>query len=148
MTPQPPSQLRSERDPSAGRRSRSAPRSVARARGGRRLLCRLTALHPERALSLARVQHLAQELPDIDFTLEDRPDIDVIWACGYERGNPAQIRLLRAHHPHTLLLVTAKEHEDLWTDEVRAAGADSALSWPIDLERLNRLLHRRRLQRA
>lgn len=120
--------------------------SHKRARSERRLTCRLTTLHPERALSLALVQHLSQELPDIDFTLADRPGIDVIWACGYERGNPAHIRVLRAHHPHTLLLVTAKGPEDLWSAEARAAGADSTLSWPVDLGRLARALHRHRLQ--
>ena len=126
-----------------------APRPAeARSRLCRRLTCRLTTLHPERALSLALVQLLSEELPDIDFTLEDRPDIDVVWACGYERGNSAQIRGLRARHPQPLLLVTAKEPADLWSAEVCAAGADSALSWPMDLGRLSRVLHRRRLSRG
>jgi hypothetical protein len=114
----------------------------------KRVTCRLTTLHPERALSRALVQHLADELPDIDFTLEDRPGIDVVWACGYERGNSAQIRGLRARHPQPLLLVTAKEPTDLWSAEVRAAGADSALSWPLDLGSLSRVLHGRRFSRG
>ncbi len=142
MTPPRPPQLDTDRlakEPAAAARPSSR---------RRRLTCRLTTLHPERALALALMQHLSEELPDIDFTLEDRPGIDVVWACGYERGNSAQIRSLRAHHPRTLLLVTAKEPEDLWSAEVRAAGADSALSWPVDLGRLSRLLHRRRLQRG
>ncbi len=127
-------------DPSAGaRRPRQRPE--------RRLTCRLTTLHPERALSLALVQHMAEELPDIEFTLEDRAEIDVVWVCGYERGNPDAIRQLRARHPLTVLLVTAKESAELWSGEVRDAGADSALSWPVDLGRLSRALHRPRLQR-
>src|SRR6185503_4028041 len=56
-------------------------------RSGRALTCLLTPLHSERALSLALLQHLSQELPDLAFTLEDRAGIDVLWVCGYDRGN-------------------------------------------------------------
>jgi hypothetical protein len=117
----------------------SAPRPTSRS--GRRL-CQLRPLHPERALALALVKHLGAELPEIEFTLEDRPEADVVWVCGYERGNPAPIRVLRARHPETLLLVTGKEASELWSDEVRAAGADRALSWPLDLGRLRHALRR------
>mgnify|MGYP007067073887 CR=1 FL=1 len=63
---------------------------------GRGPLCLLTTLHPERALSRALVQHLAEEMPDLRFTLEEGPAIDVLWVCGYERGNGSLIRALRA----------------------------------------------------
>jgi hypothetical protein len=113
------------------------------------LTCLLTPLHSERALSLALLQHLSQELPDLDFTLEDRGDLDVLWVCGYERGNADLIRSLREHHPLALLLVTAREPEELWSAEARAAGADLALAWPVDIARLGQMLRRRsRLRRA
>jgi hypothetical protein len=113
------------------------------------LTCLLTPLHSERALSLALLQHLAQELPDLDFTLEDRGAVDVLWVCGYERGNSVLVRSLREHHPLALLLVTAREPEDLWSAEVLEAGADLALSLPLDIARLGQLLRRRcRLRRA
>jgi hypothetical protein len=111
--------------------------------------CLLTPLHSERALSLALLQHLAEELPDLDFTLEDRGDADVLWVCGYERGNAELIQGLRLHHPWALLLVTAREPEELWSDEVLRAGADLALAWPVDLARLGQLLRQRsHLQRS
>jgi len=113
----------------------------------RRLTCRLTTLHPERALSRALVQHLSGELSDIEFTLEDRPEVDVVWMCGYERGNANAIRQLRARHPMTLLLVTGKEPAEIWSHEVHEAGADSALAWPVELGRLSRALHRPRARR-
>lgn len=124
---------------------RDAPR---KRRGGRgRLVCRLTSLHPERALAFALVQHLSQELPGIEFTLEDRRAPDVVWVCGYERGNASAIRLLRLRHPRALVLVTGRESAELWADEVRAAGADRALAWPLDLGSLERALHGPRLRR-
>ena len=122
---------------------------LRRTRAGRRLTCLLTPLHSERALSLPLLQHLAQELPDLDFTLEERDAIDVLWVCGYERGNAALIHGLRERHPLALLLVTAREPEELWSAEVQHAGADLALAWPVDLARLSQLLRRRsRLRRA
>jgi 1,6-anhydro-N-acetylmuramate kinase len=122
-----------------------SPRSRGGIEGG--LTCLLTTLHPERALSLALVQHLAEEMPGIAFTLEDGPSIDVVWVCGYERGNPALIRRLRASHPLAVVVATAKEPEELWSGEVLAAGADSALTWPVDYAHLGRILRRRALQR-
>ena len=123
-----------------------------RARGelDRGLICLLTTLHPERALSLALVQHLAEEMPDIEFTLDEpsvASSVEVVWLCGYERGAPRVVRELRARHPAAVLVVTAKEPQELWADEVLAAGADSALSWPLEFARLSRVLHRRTLQR-
>jgi hypothetical protein len=105
--------------------------------------CHVTTLHPERGLARALVQHLAQELPDVEFTLDERPDVDAVWVCGYDLGSGARIAALRARHPHALLIVTAKGPEDEWSAEVLAAGADHALSWPLDLERLSQLLRRR-----
>lgn len=110
--------------------------------------CLVTTLHPERALALALVKHLAQELPDVDFTLEERPDVGAVWVCGYDPGNGERIAGLRARHPHALLIVTAKVPEDSWSAEVLAAGADHALSWPLDLAKLSRLLRRPPLQRG
>jgi hypothetical protein len=118
-----------------------------RVEDGRPRLCLLTTLHPERGLSLALVKHLTEEVPGILFTLEDRAGVDVVWVCGYEHGNAATIRALRAAHPENLLIVTGKEPEDLWAPEVLAAGADSALSWPLDVSRLGQVLRHRPLQR-
>jgi hypothetical protein len=105
--------------------------------------CLLTPLHSERSLSLALLQHLAEELPDLDFTLEDQGEVDVLWVCGYERGNSELIRGLREHHPLALLLVTAREPEELWSAEVRAAGADVTLGWPMEVARVGRVIRRR-----
>jgi hypothetical protein len=110
--------------------------------------CLVTTLHPERGLALALVQHLAQELPDVEFTLDERAGLDAVWVCGYDAGNGERIAALRARHPHALLIVTAKGPEDAWRDEVLAAGADHALAWPLDLDRLSRLLRRGVLQRG
>ncbi len=111
--------------------------------GRARMICRLTTLHPERGLSRAVVQHLAQEMPDIDFCMSHRPDADVIWLLGYELGAGAVIRALRAEHPHALILVTMRGPVERWGHEVRAAGADLACGWPIPYVRLSQLLHRR-----
>ena len=129
--------------------SRSHTQHVAHAGAAHGPTCLLTPLHSERALSLALLQHLSGELPDLDFTLEDRGEIDALWVCGYESGNPDLIRSLRKRHPLALLLVTAREPEEPWADEVVRAGADLALAWPVDLDRLGQVLRRRaRLRRA
>lgn len=109
--------------------------------------CLLAPLHPERALSLALVQHLSDELPDVDFTLVECAEVDILWVCGYERGHAEMIRALRLRHPSANLLVTAKAPQELWSDEVLGAGADDVLSWPADLESLARALRRRPLLR-
>lgn len=124
----------------------SSPQAPATTRG---LTCLLAPLHSERALSLALIQHLSQELPDLHFTLEGRGSIDVLWVCGYESGNADLVRSLRERHPLALLLVTAREPEELWSSEVLQAGADLALAWPVDLAQLGHVLRRRRrLHRA
>src|SRR5262245_43868806 len=120
---------------------RPQPRSLARP------CCLVAALRPERGLGHALAQHLASELPDLDFTLDDRPGVDALWLCGYERGHAALVRAWRARHPTAILLVTGREPAAAWAGEVLAAGADHALSWPVDLGRLGRLLHARRLVR-
>jgi len=113
----------------------------ARARGfaARRRSCLLVPAHPERALSLALVQHIGDELPGLDLALEcERPD--VVWICGYERGHAGRIREFRRRHPRAVLVVTARGPEEAWTPEVLAAGADAALAWPADRTRLARIL--------
>lgn len=125
-----------------------APRGAPSRLAGSRLVCLLTTVHPERALSRALVQHLTQEMPDIHFTLEGEGDsADVVWLCGYEAGRQHQVQELRLRHPGAVLVVTAKEPEELWSDEVLEGGADCALAWPLDYRRLSEALHRRIVQR-
>jgi hypothetical protein len=106
-----------------------------------RPLCFLKPLHSERALGRALAQHLAGELPDVAFTLEESLDADALWVCGYEAGHATLIRRLRARHPAATLLVTSKEPIEAWADEAFSAGADHALRWPTDLVHLGRLLN-------
>ena len=109
--------------------------------------CLIAPVRSSRGLGHALTQHLASELPGLDFALTDRPGIDAVWLCGYERGHAALVRAWRARHPLAILLVTGREPAETWAEEVHAAGADHALSWPVDLLRLARLLHARRLER-
>ena len=103
-----------------------------RRRRGRRLECLLTTVHPERALSNALAQHLAEEMPDIDFTLDPgRPDPDVVWK-------------LRLRHANAFLVVTGRGPIEHWADGVREAGADYACGWPVPVGELVRILHRTR----
>ena len=113
----------------------------------RRITCLLTTLHSERSLSLALAQHLVAEMPEIDFTLESRARVDVVWVCGYERGAQWLVRDLHALHPRAVVVVTGKGNEESWAPEVLAAGADYALSWPLQFDRLSQVLRRRVLQR-
>lgn len=110
-------------------------------------LCLLAPLHPERALSLALVQHLADEFPDVDFVLEEGAAVHVLWVCGYERGHADLIRELRRRHPRARMLVTSRDSEDLWATEVLRAGADHALVWPLGYAQLSRVLQPRALSR-
>lgn len=136
--PQPPrSSSPNEPPPALGSRPRS------RARGQR--TCLLVPAHPERALSLALVQHFADELPELDLALEHGHP-DVVWVCGYERGHASRIRAMRRRYPRAVLVVTARGPAEIWEPEVLAAGADSALAWPADRTRLARVL-RSSLQR-
>jgi len=125
-------------EPPPALRARPRPRATRRT-------CLIVPEHPERALSLALVQHFALELPDVALTLECAHP-DVVWICGYERGHEGRVREYRRRHPHAVLVVTGKGPEELWGPAVLAAGADSVLSWPVDTGRLARVL-RRSLQR-
>jgi DNA-binding NarL/FixJ family response regulator len=110
-------------------------------------VCLLTTVHPERALSRALVQHLAQELPDLRFTLAPRGPVHLVWVCGYEGGNAGLIHELRRRFPRAALLVTSRDAGELWIEEVLGAGADEALSWPVDLAHLSRLIRGRLVRR-
>jgi hypothetical protein len=132
------------RPPMLPRSIRSRPSAQAQARP----CCLVAALHPERGLGHALAQHLADEMPGIDFVLSDRRGIDALWLCGYERGHGALLRRWRARYPRAILLVTGREPAPLWAGEALAAGADHALAWPVDLDRLARLLRTPRLERA
>ncbi len=120
-----------------------------RSRGGetRGLTCHLTTLHPERALSLALVQHLAQEMPDIEFTLDEPREVDAVWLCGYERGAARLVRGLRARHPSAVMIVTGRGPLEIWEDEVLASGADCACPWPLEVAQLRRLFRSVALER-
>ncbi len=99
--------------------------------GGNRTVCLLTTLNPERGLSLALRQHLEEEVPEIDFTLEPRDRVDAIWICGYEPGHAKLVRTLREHHGDAVIVVTGREPVEEWESEVADAGADFAFSWPV-----------------
>ncbi len=112
----------------------------ARRSADRRLVCQLTTLHPERALSTALVQHLAQEMPDMEFTLH-APTPDVLWVCGFEPGAENLVSDLRVVHPDAFLVVTGKGPIKRWEKGVHDAGADYICSWPLPVEELRRILH-------
>lgn len=107
----------------------------------RSVACLLTTVHPERALSRALIQHLAQELPDVDFTLRTDRRCDAVWVCGYERGRADLVRRIRQRYPHAQLLVTGRGPTETWAGEVLRAGADSVHTWPLPYRRLSRILH-------
>ena len=107
----------------------------------RRPECLLTTLHPERALSNALVQHLAEEMPHIAFTLDaDRARPDVVWVCGYEAGAEDMVAELRGQHPAALLVVTGRGPTERWAASVREAGADYTCGWPVPVAELARIL--------
>lgn len=128
-----------------GKKGSSDSRTRVRWDTGCRLSCLLTTLHPERALSRALVQHLSHEMPDIDFTLENRPGLHAVWVCGYEPGAAELVRRLRDSHPRSFLVVTGRGPLEVWQREVLDAGADFASGWPIPYDQLSRILHRRRV---
>ena len=94
-------------------------------KGATRLVCLLTTLHPERALSNALVQHLSQEMPDMDFTLRSE-DPDVVWVCGFEPGAENLVRELRLQHPAAVIVVTGRGSVKSWSDGV----PDTVLALP------------------
>lgn len=107
----------------------------------RKPVCLLTAVHPERALSRALVQHLAQELPDLRFVLEPPlGELRAIWVCGYEQGRADIVADLRRGHPEAVLVVTGRGPVESWSAEVTGAGADFACAWPLPVGRLAALL--------
>ncbi len=123
----------------------TAPMSAMESDGEAPIVCLLTTLHPERALSRALVQHLVQEMPDIVFTLRPIANVAVIWVCGYEKGAGAVIRRLRAENPEAQIVATGRDPVT-WQHEVLQAGADHACGWPIPYSRLNQLFHEPRLR--
>jgi hypothetical protein len=106
-----------------------------------RLLCRLTTLHPDRSLSLALVDHLAEEMPDIDFSLGEGGDPDMIWVCGFEPGAEGLVSALRQAEPDAFLVVTGRGEVESWEEAVREAGADFCCGWPLPVEELSEILH-------
>lgn len=106
-----------------------------------RTTCLLTPLHPERSLSHALVQHLAQEMPDIEFSLHcEAPD--VIWVCGYEPGSEALIEALRSKNPLSAIVVTGRGAVIGWEEQVHAAGGDYCCGWPLPMGDLTQILRR------
>ena len=105
-----------------------------------RLLCRLTTLHPERALSFALVEHLAREMPDIDFTLGEGGEPEIVWVCGFGAGAENLVLDLRRSDPETFIVVTGRGQVESWEEGARAAGADFCCGWPLPVEELAEIL--------
>jgi DNA-binding response OmpR family regulator len=106
----------------------------------RRLICLLSTLNPDRGLSVALRQNLAEVLPEIDFTLDPRDAVDAVWVCGYEPGRRRLVQALRQHHSAAILVVTGRDPAEDWEQEVLSAGADVAFSWPVAYEVLQAVL--------
>ncbi|MEX1024536.1 MAG: hypothetical protein WD226_05610 [Planctomycetota bacterium] len=124
----------------------AVPREAVRRTEDSRRVCLLTTVHPERSLSRALVQHLGQELPDLQFVLSasEAPDLRAIWVCGYEPGRAAIVSELRAQHPEATLVVTGRGPVEAWRPEVLAQGADFVCAWPLPVGRLVELFSRPR----
>ena len=122
------------------------PRDTAALASRQRLTCRLTTLRSEPGLSRAAVQYLAEEMPDIEFCLDERGDCDVIWLVGYEEGADKVISELRSSHPTAKILVTKRGPAERWGGRVLEAGADYACAWPVPGHRLSDILHGRRVR--
>lgn len=99
-----------------------------------RTVCLIATLNPDRGLAIALRQHLAEVVPEIEFTLASRADVDAIWVCGYEEGRERLVRSLRQRHPDAVIVVTGREPIEDWEPEVARAGADFAFSWPVAYE--------------
>jgi hypothetical protein len=124
-----------------GTRARAETVTVADPRRRRgRLLCRLTTLHPERALSFALLEHLAHEMPDIDFTLGQGGEPEIVWVCGFEIGAESLVRDLRRIEPAAFIVVTGRGEVESWEEGARAAGADFCCGWPLPVEELAEIL--------
>lgn len=122
------------------------PRQNSEAESQTRLTCRLTTLRSEPGLSRAAIQYLAEEMPGIDFCLDDRADCDVIWLVGYEEGEEAVVGELRRAYPKSKILVTKRGPAERWGGRVLDAGADYACAWPVPGHRLSEILHGRRVR--
>lgn len=105
-----------------------------------RKVCLLATVKPERALAQPLLQHLTDEVPEVQFTLEAREDVDAVWICGYEPGFQRLVRKLRERHPEAILVVTGREPVEDWESEVAAGGADFAFSWPVAYEILESVM--------
>jgi hypothetical protein len=114
--------------------------STAGAARAKRLSCLLTTVNPERGLTVALRRNLAEVLPEIEFTLEPRADVDAIWICGYEPGRLRLVRALRDRHPEAILVITGRDPVEDWEAEVAQAGADFAFSWPVTYDVLNTVM--------
>jgi hypothetical protein len=106
----------------------------------KRLCCLLSTVSPDRGLVVALRQNLTEVLPEIEFTLEARADVDAIWLCGFEPGRLRLVRALRERHPDAVLVVTGRGPVEAWEEEVAQAGADFAFSWPVTYEVLSTVL--------
>jgi len=111
-----------------------SPMDRPKKRGAARTVCLIATLNPDRGLATALRQHLAEVVPEIEFTLASRDDVDAIWVCGYEEGRERLVRSLRQRHPDAVIVVTGREPVDDWEPEVARAGADFAFSWPVAYE--------------
>ncbi len=100
------------------------------------LTCQLTTPYHGLDLSNVVLDFLARELPEVRFgrVFEGRPN--AVWLYGYQPGDAAPIERVRAEHPGALLLVTGRGPVERWRDEVLAAGASVACSWPLPFAEL------------
>jgi len=112
----------------------------------RRTVCRLLTAHPEKNLARAVCNYLAQEMPDMEFTLRPTDPAQAVWICGYEEGQVELIQQARRDAPEALIVVTGRAPLAAWREEAVEAGADHACAWPLPYSELARLLHDKRSQ--
>src|SRR6185436_387324 len=93
--------------------------------------------------SLALVHYLAQEIPDVRFTLDPRENANAVWVCGYGGSAASYLGRLRELHPDATIVVTGRAPAASWASSVIEAGADFAYSWPVDYRLLGRILRQR-----
>lgn len=119
--------------------TRPAPRT--RRKKQTELTCLLTPLPRGKALSLALVHYLSDEITDVRFTLDAREKADAVWVCGYADRAAGFLERLRAQHPTAMIVVTGRAPAMTWGKAALKAGADYACSWPVDYCLLGRILH-------
>jgi hypothetical protein len=112
------------------------------------LTCLLTPLPGGKALSLALVHCLSEEIPDVRFTLDPHGPVDAVWVCGYGERAARFLPKLRALHPDAMIVVTGRDPAAAWSSTILDAGADFACSWPVDYGLLGTLLHREHARNA